>query len=86
MTLMGVIGIALFSAFVVGTAIFAVLRLFLVNWCPACSGRGHETDGTVAWSCTACGGRGVLRVPEVVPEHWEPAVKPQRRAPRSDTP
>jgi DnaJ-class molecular chaperone len=78
-TLSGVIGLSLFGAFIVGTAIFALLRILLANWCPACSGRGYETDGTVAWSCTACGGKGVLRVPEGVPQDWK-----RRPAPQSD--
>lgn len=86
MTPTGDIGIALFGALVVGTAIFAVLRLLRVNWCPARSGRGHDTDGTVAWTCAACGSTGVVRVPEVVPEHWEPESNPWRGAPRSDKP
>lgn len=86
MTLTGAIGTRLFGAFVVGTGMFAVLRLLLVNWCPACSGRGYDTNGTVAWSCTACGGRGILRIPEAVPEDWRPEVKPRRGAPRFDRP
>jgi DnaJ-class molecular chaperone len=83
MTLAGLIGISLVAAFVVGTLLLALLRFLLVNWCPACSGRGYETDSGWARRCTACGGSGVLRVPDHLPADW-PAEDEQRphRAPR----
>jgi len=71
MTVAGLIGISIFGAFVVGTLVFAVLRLLLANWCPACSGRGYEAEGGVAWRCTACAGTGILRVPDALPDTWD---------------
>lgn len=70
MTLAGVIGLSLVGAFVVGTIVLAVVRILFVNWCPACLGRGYESDGNRAWPCTACGGSGVLHVPDAVPAGW----------------
>jgi hypothetical protein len=57
MRLTGLIGISIVGAFVVGTLIFAALRLLFVNWCPACSGRGYERNGDAMRRCTACGHR-----------------------------
>lgn len=84
MTLAGLIGISILAAFVAGTIVFAVLRLLFVNWCPVCTGRGYEIDVGAAWRCTACGGTGVLRVPDGVPTDWPPAEDERRsqRAPR----
>jgi hypothetical protein len=72
MTLAGLIGISILGAFVVGTLVFAALRLVFVNWRPACSGRGHESNGYAIRRCTACGGSGVLRAPKALPEEWSP--------------
>lgn len=66
MTLSGLIGISCFCAALGGALIVGVLRQFLVNWCPACAGRSSSTGRP----CTACGGTGILRVPETVPMAW----------------
>jgi hypothetical protein len=71
MTLAGLIGISIVGAFVVGTLVFAVLRLLLVNWCPACSGRGYKTEEGTVRRCSACAGTGVLRVPDAPPDAWD---------------
>jgi len=71
------IGTSIFGAFVVGTLVFGVPRLLLVNRCPACSGRGWEAEGAVAWRCTACDGTGILRVPDTVPDTWKHDRRPK---------
>jgi hypothetical protein len=52
------------GAFLLAVIILALARLRWVKWCPACGGNGWETYEGGAGPCTACGGRGVLRVPD----------------------
>ncbi|HTS72955.1 MAG TPA: hypothetical protein VMG74_04525 [Gaiellaceae bacterium] len=86
MTLEGMIGLSTFGAFILGSMLVAVLRLRFVNWCPACAGRGYMAVAGVARNCTACGGSGILKVPNAVPEAWDLEDEARPRAtPGSDT-
>lgn len=81
MTHAGVIGMTCVGAFAIATIILALARLRWVHWCPACRGSGRERSENRTRACTACGGRGILRVPDspAALMHGERLDRPKRR-------